>query len=148
MKKIFTQLLLIVVLFVGTGTIPARAEIISDEFASQVTTTTGIGATARTPVDTVLLIIEVLLSLLGVIALVVIIYAGVLWMTAGGNEDRVKEAKGLLRGAVIGGVIILGSYSIAQFIFSTIEGVTGQGAIGMIDHARLALQLGAPFIQG
>ncbi len=148
MKKLLSYFLLGVVLVGGGNPAPAQAKIISDEFASQVTTTTGIGTTARTPVDTVLLIIEVLLSLLGVIALVVIIYAGVLWMTAGGNEDRVKEAKGLLRGAVIGGVIILGSYSIAQFIFSTIEGVTGQGAIGMIDHARLALQLGAPFIQG
>jgi hypothetical protein len=69
-------------------------------------------------------IINVALSLLGVIVLVIIIYGGFLWMTAGGNDERVGEAKKWIFGGIIGLVIILCAYAIAQFVISNLVTAT------------------------
>lgn len=76
-------------------------------------------------------IINVALGLLGLTFLVLTIYGGFLWMSARGNEEQVTKAKNVLKTAVIGLVIVLASYAIAQFVYyqlvgSTIE-ITGQG---------------------
>lgn len=57
------------------------------------------------------------LSLLGVIFLVLIVYAGFLWMTAGGEEDKIGKARKLIFNGVIGMFIILGALTINVFIF-------------------------------
>jgi len=62
-------------------------------------------------------IINAALGLLGLVAVIIIIYAGVLWMTAMGQEDKVAKAKRVLIEAVIGLIIIILSFAIAQFIF-------------------------------
>ncbi|PIT86147.1 MAG: hypothetical protein COU33_04735, partial [Candidatus Magasanikbacteria bacterium CG10_big_fil_rev_8_21_14_0_10_43_6] len=46
--------------------------------------------------DTAASIINIGLTLLGTIALVFTVYAGFLWMTAGGNDDQIGKAKGIL----------------------------------------------------
>ena len=66
--------------------------------------------------DIIVLVINSVLGLLGVIFLVLIIYAGFLWMTAGGNEDQVGKAKGLLINAIIGVIIIVAAYAISYFV--------------------------------
>lgn len=60
--------------------------------------------------------IAALLGLLGVIFLILTIYAGMLWMTAGGNADNVKKAKAILLNSVVGLVIVLSSYAIASTV--------------------------------
>ena len=42
-------------------------------------------------------IINVTLTILGLLVVVLIIFAGFRWMTAGGNEDTVKNAQGILK---------------------------------------------------
>ena len=69
-------------------------------------------------------IINVALSLLGVIVLVIIIYGGFLWMTAGGNDEKVGEAKKWIFGGIIGLVIILSAYAIASFVITKLVGAT------------------------
>lgn len=69
-------------------------------------------------------IINVLLSLLGVILLLLIIYGGVLWMTARGNEDQVKKAKNILTDAIIGLIIILAAYAISTFVVNALVEAT------------------------
>lgn len=69
-------------------------------------------------------IINVALSLLGVIVLVIIIYGGFLWMTAGGNDEKVGEAKQWIFGGIIGLVIILSAYAIASFVISNLVTAT------------------------
>jgi Type IV secretion system pilin/Bacterial Ig-like domain len=77
-------------------------------------------------------IIQVALGLVGVVLLVYIIYAGFLWMTSGGNEEKVADAKKILRNAIIGLVIILAAFSIAQFIITSLIGATtGEGGGGV-----------------
>ncbi len=64
----------------------------------------------------VLTIIRIFLGMLGIIFLVLIVLAGVKYMTASGNEEKAKEAVSQIRHAVIGLLIILVSYSITVFI--------------------------------
>lgn len=65
-------------------------------------------------------IISLILSLVGVIFLVLMIYGGINWMTAGGNEAQVKAAQNILSKAVIGLVIVLSAYAITYFIIDKI----------------------------
>lgn len=67
--------------------------------------------------------INAALGLLGVILVVLIIYAGFLWMTAGGNADQVKKAKQLILNAVIGMIIIFAAYSITNFVLTNVLGL-------------------------
>lgn len=62
-------------------------------------------------------IITGVLILLGVVFLILITYAGIMWMTAFGNEDKAKKATELLTEAVIGLIIVLSAYAISFFIF-------------------------------
>ncbi|MFA5076044.1 MAG: hypothetical protein WC480_01355 [Patescibacteria group bacterium] len=80
-------------------------------------------ATGLTSTDirvTVSRIINVALGLLGVIAVVIILVGGFKWMTAGGNEEKVTEAKKLIAAGVIGLAIILTAYAIAAFVINSL----------------------------
>ncbi len=70
-------------------------------------------------------IINVVLGFLGVIAVGIILLGGFKWMTGGGNEDKVGEAKKLLGAGVIGLVIILSAWAIATFVINQINGAMG-----------------------
>jgi len=73
-------------------------------------------ATETSAATIVGLVINVVLGILGVIFLVLTILAGIKWMTAGGNDTKVKEAQGAITKAVIGILIIISSYAIWLFI--------------------------------
>lgn len=76
-------------------------------------------------------IIYVALGIIGTVLLVIIIYAGFLWMTAGGNEDRVADAKKWITNAVIGLAIVLSAYAITYFIITQLVAATaGVGGAG------------------
>lgn len=61
-------------------------------------------------------IISAILSLLGGIFIIFIFYAGYLWMTASGNEQKVDKAKEILKESIIGLVVVLGAYAISYFV--------------------------------
>ena len=67
-------------------------------------------------------VIRTALGLLGIVALVLILYGGFVWMTAAGDEEKISQAKKILVNAVIGLAIILSAYSITYFIFRTALG--------------------------
>ena len=69
---------------------------------------------------TVAEIIKIVLSFLGVIFIVLIIYAGFLWMLSAGNEERISKAKSIIISAIIGVAIILAAYAITQFVISNL----------------------------
>lgn len=74
-------------------------------------------------------IIDVALGLLGIVAVVIILAGGFKWMTAGGNDDKVGEAKKLIVAGVIGLIIILAAYAIAQFVLGSISAATETGNV-------------------
>lgn len=65
-------------------------------------------------------IIKVALSFIGVIFIILIIYGGVLWMTAAGNDDQIKKARTVIIRSSIGLIIVLASLSITWFVFKSI----------------------------
>ncbi|MDD3679143.1 MAG: hypothetical protein PHT36_02785 [Patescibacteria group bacterium] len=58
----------------------------------------------------------------GIICIVVIIWAGITYATAGGDEEKVGKAKGRLIYGIIGIAVIIGSYAITQVIYQSING--------------------------
>lgn len=70
-------------------------------------------------------IINAALGVLGIFSVVLIIYAGYLWMNARGNEQQVEKARSILTQAVIGLIIILAAYSIANFVVTRLVNATG-----------------------
>ncbi|PIR03715.1 MAG: hypothetical protein COV59_04560 [Candidatus Magasanikbacteria bacterium CG11_big_fil_rev_8_21_14_0_20_39_34] len=67
---------------------------------------------------TIARIINVLLGLLGTVAIVIILWAGFKWMTAGGNNEDIDQAKKILISSVIGLAIILSAYAISNFVLT------------------------------
>ena len=70
-------------------------------------------------------VINIGMSVLGIIALAIVIYAGFLWMTAAGEEDKIEKAKKILKAGVIGLAIILASWGITVFVLSRLGNATG-----------------------
>jgi len=77
---------------------------------------TEIGLGNRDPREIAASIINVALGFLGIVAVVIILLGGFKWMTAGGGEDKVAEAKKLIGAGIIGLVIILAAWGIAKFV--------------------------------
>ena len=63
-------------------------------------------------------IISVVLSFVGALFLILMIYAGILWMTAQGNDQQVTKAKSLMINAIIGMIIVFAAYALTTFIGS------------------------------
>ena len=70
-------------------------------------------------------IIKAVLALVGTIFLILTIYAGILWMTAQGEEENVKKAKDIIKASVIGLIIIMSAYAITAFVTSRLVGAAG-----------------------
>ncbi len=70
-------------------------------------------------------IIQLFLGFLGLIALVIVLLAGFKWMTSGGNQDKIDEAKKLMKSGLIGLLIIIASYAIASFLMRSLISITG-----------------------
>jgi len=65
-------------------------------------------------------IIEIVLSFVGVIFLVLLIYGGYTWMIARGNEQQVEKAKSIIINAIIGLVIVMAAYAITALVSTLI----------------------------
>lgn len=70
-------------------------------------------------------IINIIMSILGIIAVVIILVGGFMWMTAAGNEERVGKAKKVLVAGVIGLLIVIAAYAIAAFVIERLYGAVG-----------------------
>jgi len=72
-------------------------------------------------------IIRIFLSLLGIVAVGLMLYAGFTWMTSGGNEEKIATAKKTMINAGIGLFIIMTSFAIVQFVLKSLQSATGSG---------------------
>ena len=101
--------------------VPATRIYAQTDLSQDIATKSGYGSvTGSTLSETVGKIIKIVLGLLGIIFLALTVYAGALWMTAAGEEDKVTKAMGILKTSVIGLVIILAAYSITYFVLDNI----------------------------
>ncbi len=76
--------------------------------------------------DVVARVIKVFLGMLGIIFIALLVYAGYMWLTAQGDEEKVKKAKETIQRAVIGLVIVTAAYAITYFVFANLP--YGEGA--------------------
>lgn len=63
-------------------------------------------------------VLDIVLLLAGILAVFYLVYSGILYITAGGNADRVKQARSGIINAVIGIIIIVAAYFIINFALS------------------------------
>lgn len=117
MKKILKKILvatMFILVLTPILTLPAQAAPnLGTNFASNFGLT---AASESDPRDMAVSIVKYLMTFLGIIAVVVILIGGFKWMTAGGNEDRVGEAKSMIIAGAIGLVIILAAFAIVTFV--------------------------------
>jgi len=118
----FTLFCCLVLVFLGSATpaLSADTSIKSDVDAQLQAAAGANGANFSAPVDprlTAMFIIRIALTLLSIVFLILIIYAGFTWMTAGGSDEKVETSKKLLQRSIIGLIIIFSAYSITIFAF-------------------------------
>ena len=133
-KRSISAFLLLAAMFAG-GIFFAHPTIAATNAASAnlqtFAETAGFATTATIPII-ITRLIRTFLSFLGIIAVVIVLYGGFMYMTAGGNDDRVKKAKKVLLNAVIGIVLILSAFGIVQFILGKLGDVTGTGGSSVV----------------
>ncbi|MDF1497393.1 MAG: hypothetical protein P1P90_05035 [Patescibacteria group bacterium] len=103
------------------------------EMSSGLKTAAGdLGKTEQTAPQIVGNLINSVLTLVGVLLLVYLIWAGFLWMTAGGDEGKVKQATTMIRNAIIGIFIIGLSFVISNEILNALLAGLGGGGTSSI----------------
>lgn len=61
------------------------------------------------------------LGFTGTIFFILVVWAGLTWMTAAGNEENIKKAQNILKTAIIGLIIVLSAYAITKFIGNALQ---------------------------
>lgn len=131
MKKLISSLMVMAIVLVGLAAAYTPVKATEDSVYEHISPTslglyygkaTGLGT--KDVRATIAQIIKVAMGLLGIVAVVIILIGGFTWMTAGGNEDKVGEAKKWIFSGVIGLALILSAYALAQFIITNLVNAT------------------------
>jgi len=93
-------------------------EMFGDTTGAEFANVSGLGTADL--VTTIAALIRVGLGFLGVIAVVIILVGGFKWVTAGGEEEKVKKAKKYIYQGLIGLVICLAAYAIASYALEAV----------------------------
>lgn len=64
--------------------------------------------------------INAILGLAGIFFVCALVYAGIQYITSGGDQDKIKGAKGLISSSVIGIVIVASAFAITTFVIDQI----------------------------
>lgn len=125
--KLFARLFLVIFLFASFA-LPAFALVVDDE---PVADPFGIGAVGdntdlgnKDLKETIGAIIKVALGFLGVIAIVIVLIGGFKYMTAGGSDEKVQDARKYIVSGIIGVAIILSAYAITSFVITNLVTAT------------------------
>jgi len=90
---------------------------------------TGLGKTAETagynltksdPIVIAGNVIQIFLGLLGLILMIILVYAGFMYMLAGDRSDQVTKAKAWITNSIIGIVIVAGAYAISTYVIEAL----------------------------
>jgi len=69
-------------------------------------------------------IVKTLMGVVGVIAVLMLIWGGIMYMTSAGNDEKIGTAKKIITGAIIGLVVSILAYVIVDFVIKAIGGST------------------------
>lgn len=117
-KKIFFLLGLVLAVVVSLFLASQAYALTANDVGLSYASATGLSSTDIRV--TVANIIRYALGLLGIVAVIICLYGGFIWMTSGGNEEKVTQAKKILTNGLIGLVIMLLSYAIVAFIMNSL----------------------------
>lgn len=78
------------------------------------------GADKKTAVPIALNLINVVLSFVGVIAVGVIVYGGILYVTSTGDSAKIHKAKNCILYGVVGLVVAIMSFAIVAFVNTSV----------------------------
>lgn len=67
-------------------------------------------------------VVYVLIFAVGIVAVLVLLWSGFSYITAGGDAEKAEKAKKMIVGTIIGILIILGSYVIYNSVVDTVNG--------------------------
>lgn len=68
--------------------------------------------------DVAVNLINILLSALGVIFLLLVLYGGFLWMVAGGSDDQAAKGRKVIGNAIVGLLVVFLAFAITTFVFN------------------------------
>lgn len=121
MKKLLVIFLLVTAFLTTAVSARAAYDFSKDSGASVLGQKLGY-TESQTPEYYVGLALSVIFSVLGLVFLILTVYAGIKWMTAQGNNSQIESAKDTLTRAIIGLVICLVSYGITFFVVNIFQG--------------------------
>jgi hypothetical protein len=110
-KKIFILTIIIAAFLLSGGIVLAQD--VGTEYAANLGLTDGGGTDLRVYIVN---IVRFLLAFLALVAVVVIVYGGFLWMTSAGNPARLEKAKKTVIGAIIGLIIVIAAFAIVTWV--------------------------------
>ena len=79
----------------------------------------------KDPRDLLVNIVKYLITFLGLIAVIMVMYSGFLWMTSNGDPEKINKAKRTLINSIIGLIIVLSAFAIVTFVANMMNGGGG-----------------------
>ena len=125
-KKLVSSIIILFSLFLATIPGLVRADTPTGPTATAITNYTTLekiilGGQLSVPLENVVAnVIGIVLSIIGLVFIVLIIYGGYLWGTARGNEEKVESGRKLIFEATIGTIIIFGAYFLTAFVIQQV----------------------------
>jgi hypothetical protein len=126
-KNIFRYLLIFFVILISFSffqSLHAQVNVGIDEIEASIL------LSQTDPIVIAVRVINFILLFLGILAVGLVLWAGFLWMTSGGSEDKIDQAKKILKNGIIGLIIVLSAWGIATFVLTKLMDVTGGGGVG------------------
>ncbi len=71
-------------------------------------------------------VINVILSMLGIVLVAFLFYGGFVWLKSRGNTEEIERAQGIIQSAIIGILIVLATFVIAYFVVYSFRSATLQ----------------------
>lgn len=130
MKKITIIALFSLIMF-GITISPVLAGNITDQMRESITELTL--PTTDAPESVIGGIIQVFISIFGIIFFALMVYGGYKWMIAQGREEEVKKAKDIIRSAIIGLGVVFLAFAISLFVIRGFSAATGLGEQQIVD---------------
>ena len=75
----------------------------------------------NTPEDLIANAIKTILGITGSISLIMFVWGGFLWLTSGGNSEKVQKGKNVFIWATAGLLVIFSSYAILRTVFEVFK---------------------------
>lgn len=69
--------------------------------------------------------VNYMFAVVGVVFMTITLVGGYLWMTAGGNEEKIGKAKGFIVNGINGMIVIFLSYALVYTMLAALKAATG-----------------------